>query len=338
MTIFVNCAFKYRGIAKYKKSIKRQYFKDFLFLVLIDIFYMVRDLFSIIYGEENESSNSARQLYVNDAIKIFFLTIVTIFILKYKYYKHHIISIAAIVILSIIIDIILENFTHTSTFVVLDSILYILADSLIYSYYKYLIEIKYYYFMDILFAGGIIYFSTSLISFFILLLVQNYKGSKTILSQVLEYYERVGVGYILFQFFFMLIIGGFLAFSIEFFILNELTPNYAIIASELGKIPISIILNEGINRWIILIVSIFQIIFLLFYLEIFEFNFCSLNENTKRNISEREQRQKNDDNNNNNDDGNEIIVRGYDITEGFTNRKESTIELTETIESGNDDN
>ena len=192
--------------------------------------------------------------------------------------------------------------------------------------------------MDILFAGGIIYFSTSLISFFILLLVQNYKGSKTILSQVLEYYERVGVGYILFQFFFMLIIGGFLAFSIEFFILNELTPNYAIIASELGKIPISIILNEGINRWIILIVSIFQIIFLLFYLEIFEFNFCSLNENTKRNISEREQRQKNDDNNNNNDDGNEIIVRGYDITEGFNYRKESTIEMTATIESGNDDN
>ena len=192
--------------------------------------------------------------------------------------------------------------------------------------------------MDILFAGGIIYFSTSLISFFILLLVQNYKGSKTILSQVLEYYERVGVGYILFQFFFMLIIGGFLAFSIEFFILNELTPNYAIIASELGKIPISIILNEGINRWIILIVSIFQIIFLLFYLEIFEFNFCSLNENTKRNISEREQRQKNDDDNNNNDEDNEIIVRGYDITEGFNYRKESTIEMTATIESGNDDN
>ena len=136
----------------------------------------------------------------------------------------------------------------------------------------------------------------------------------------------------------MLIIGGFLAFSIEFFILNELTPNYAIIASELGKIPISIILNEGINRWIILIVSIFQIIFLLFYLEIFEFNFCSLNENTKRNISEREQRQKNDDNSNNNDDGNEIIVRGYDITEGFNYRKESTIEMTATIESGNDDN
>ena len=133
MTIFVNCAFKYRGIAKYKKSIKRQYFKDFVFLVLIDVFYMISDLFSIIYGEEGENSNSSRELYINDAIKIIFLTIVTIFILKYKYYKHHIISITAIVFLSIIIDILLENFTHTSTFVVLDSIIFILADSLIYS-------------------------------------------------------------------------------------------------------------------------------------------------------------------------------------------------------------
>ena len=136
----------------------------------------------------------------------------------------------------------------------------------------------------------------------------------------------------------MLIIAGFFSYFLEFLILKELTPNYAIISSELGKIPTSIIQNEGINRWIILIVSIFQIIFLLFYLEIFEFNFCSLNENTKRNISEREQRQKKDENNNYNDSDNEIILKGYDITEGFTNRKESTIELSETIESGNYDN
>ena len=109
----------------------------------------------------------------------------------------------------------------------------------------------------------------------------------------------------------MLTVGGFLAFSIEFFILNELTPNYAIIASELGKIPISIILNEGINRWIILIVSIFQIIFLLFYLEIFEFNFCALNENTKRNILEREQKQRNDSK------SSAIVIKGYDMSEGL---------------------
>ncbi len=38
----------------------------------------------------------------------------------------------------------------------------------------------------------------------------------------------------------------------------------------------------------IIILSILQVIILLFYLEIFEFNFCALNKNTKKNIDERE--------------------------------------------------
>ena len=37
----------------------------------------------------------------------------------------------------------------------------------------------------------------------------------------------------------------------------------------------------------ILVLSIFQAITFLFYLEIFELNFCSLNKNTKKNIEER---------------------------------------------------
>ena len=63
---------------------------------------------------------------------------------------------------------------------------------------------------------------------------------------------------------------------------------YIKIAYELAKIPSTIILIEGINRQIILVISIFQILSLLFYLEIFEYNFCELNKNTKKNILDRE--------------------------------------------------
>ena len=59
----------------------------------------------------------------------------------------------------------------------------------------------------------------------------------------------------------------------------------------MGKIPSSLIKSDGINIGIILVVSIFQIISLLFYTEIFESNFESVNINTKRRISEREKRQ-----------------------------------------------
>ena len=57
---------------------------------------------------------------------------------------------------------------------------------------------------------------------------------------------------------------------------------------------------------------VFQIIALLFYVEIFEFNFCDLNKNTKKNILLRER----EEINNNETDKSDIIVElkyGYFI-------------------------
>ena len=45
---------------------------------------------------------------------------------------------------------------------------------------------------------------------------------------------------------------------------------------------------ENFSQLFILIPFTFQIIALLFYIEIFEFNFCGLNKNTKKNILLRE--------------------------------------------------
>ena len=75
--------------------------------------------------------------------------------MKYKYYIHHIISIIAIIIISLTIDLILGNFTHINSSIVINSILYIIGDSFLYSYCKHLMEKKYYHFMDIIFISGI---------------------------------------------------------------------------------------------------------------------------------------------------------------------------------------
>ena len=105
------------------------------------------------------------------------------------------------------------------------------------------------------------------------------------------------------------------------------------------KIPSTLLATESNNRWLILIISIFQIICLLFYLEIFEFNFCSLNENTKRNIEERminESKENTDDidNNGNNDD--RIIIKGYDITDGINKQDIEMKEINEEESEKND--
>ena len=52
---------------------------------------------------------------------------------------------------------------------------------------------------------------------------------------------------------------------------------------------IECIYNKLLNNLLFLIPAFFQIVSLLFYLEILEFNFCNLNKNTKRNIMLREE-------------------------------------------------
>ena len=76
--------------------------------------------------------------------------------------------------------------------------------------------------------------------------------------------------------------------------LNILTPNHLVIPFEIGKIISTIVSNiENGNTnfvdFLFLIPFIFQILSLLFYLEILECNFCNLNKNTKKNIQLREE-------------------------------------------------
>ena len=319
--IILSKVFKYRRVVKHKKTLEKNYFKDFFFLSLFNAFYFLSEFFETYYENYIEEDEVIIELYINDAIEIIFITLITYFFLKYKYYKHHFISIAAFILFSSIIDISLKNFSRANVFLVINSIIYVFSDSLLYSYYKYLFQYKYYYLLDILVINGIICLAISVVSFIIILFIPDIQDSKTIITLFSEYYDQLGIGQLIIQIFLCVFLSGFLICFLELIILNELTPNYVIIGYELGKIPISIFANEGVNRWIVLIVSIFQIISLLFYLEIFECNFCSLNNNTKRSISERGQKQEED-----NGEDNEIIYKGYDISE-MVKQTENNIEL-----------
>ena len=134
-----------------------------------------------------------------------------------------------------------------------------------------------------------------------------------------------------------LIISGFIIDILEFLILDKLTPNYIIIGFEIGKIPSNIMYfvttkdynNIGNLKVLILIaiivLSILQVLGFLFYLEILEFNFCSLNENTKKNIEERGRLLAFNNiffDNNEADKESDIAIKDYIITDGF--RKKDT--------------
>ena len=266
ISVIVKYAFKTKLI---KKSEKQNYLKDFGILFLITAFNIFK---------EN----------------------ITFFTLKYKYYIHHKICIMIIVIICISLDFLFSNYFHSNIYTIISSIFLILSDSILYSYLKYLIEFKYYFYLDILFISGIFSFFWNSLSLSVTILINKVKGSNKIFFEFYDFYNTKGIWIVIIRFLYGLIVNGFISDILEIIILDKLTPNYIIICYEIGKIPLNIINffdSKDYNKYgdlkvlvliAIIILSILQVIILLFYLEIFEFNFCTLNKNTKKNIDERE--------------------------------------------------
>ena len=328
MTIFINFAFKYRKI--YRKKKKKEQFKNicknYLLLIMINTFYFLSQAFTLTYLFKL-LEKSLSYYYLNDCLEIIFLTVITHFILKYKYYIHHIISIIIIVILGIIIDIFFGELLDTNIIFLLASVCFALSDSLIYSYFKYLIEFKYYYFLDVLLIFGINNLVLYIIIYALNLIKENIRDKNIIVFQLYEIYIKAGFIKMMIPFIFGLIMEGFIFSTIKFLILDKLTPNYVIISKLIGKAIASLFTMKKSYTIILAnsILSILQIFGLLFYLEIFEFNFCSLNKNTERSILERERMQAFDDNN----EDDEITIKGYDISEIMKIQNEEMIKKDE---------
>ena len=324
LIFFVSVIIKHTFKNKSNKNPQNQnYIKDFFFLFLIVAFHVIDDLLPYldleINKEDEEKTDTSRVLYINNALVILIITLATFFILKYKYYIHHIISIIIIIILCLIIDLVLENYTRSNTFSLVGSIGVIISDGLLYTYLKYLMENKYYFFLDVLYVYGMLYFFCYLISFAIVIITHRLNGSNKILYIFYNYYQEYGAWQITSRFLFGLFVTGFIVDILEFVILDRLTPNYIIIGYEIGKILSHIIETENDKRWVVLVLSVFQIISLLLYLEIIEFNFCKLNRNTKKNIERRLFLQSNEENNINEE--NEITIKDYDISEAFNQQE-----------------
>ena len=107
---------------------------------------------------------------------------------------------------------------------------------------------------------------------------------------------------------------GMVLFMLEMKIFDSLYPNFVFISYQIGKMPSNIISIEGNEKWAVLDLSIFEKFIFMFYLEILEFNFCSLNKNTKKGIEERGFRNSITENDINVEDY-EVDIKGYNITE-----------------------
>ena len=290
LSIFIPCIFKFKGKSKNStKKCTKANFKDYFILSLIILLIIGIE---ILLQRFNKYDIIINFTYISLCFQMIFYILSSIIILKAKYYIHNIISSILFCIFSVINDLILDNFKIIEPISLL-SLLPNLVDDLLCCYMKYLIDKKYHSIWNILFFLGLFFFIFNLIDFIIIIINDPYN------NYIFKAIKITGTKYIILNFFLDAILNQFLRMLLTLIILEYFSLNHVLISLLLFRIAISIYLHELIFKFIIILVdkkylfflipAFFQIISLLFYLEILEFNFCNLNRNTKRNIILREE-------------------------------------------------
>ena len=185
-------------------------------------------------------------------------------------------------VFAIIIDFIFENFEVIE----LASVLYILPnllDDLLFCYQKYLIDKKYHSYWNILFFFVLYSFIIDFVELIIIIIKDPYDNSIFITIR------NADKKYIILNFFLDAIFGKYLKTLFTLLILQYFSLNHVIVSHVLNYLvyfTIQCASDYDIykNYLYFLIPAVFQIISILFFLEILEFNFCNLNKNTIRNI------------------------------------------------------
>ena len=329
ITFFILYIFKYKSNYKNKTNKKRNCTKnnffDYFFLLLL---YLLNKL--CLFYEENFSNNKFDSFCTMEAFEIIIIFFITKLFMKYKYYIHHTISLIIFLILSIIMDIILENFKLLNTTSAIALIIYSIVEAFYYCYMKYMIYEKYHSIYNMIFLCGVVEFFSNLIIFGIMFIIRFKYNNNDILSS-LDKYDKSKIGHIAFTIFVGLIIDGLFNSILEFQTINLFNPNFIFVCYEISKISSILYYIEKLSDLLFIIPFTFQIIILLFYIEIFEFNFCNLNKNTKKNILLREK----EDIRNTDYKNEEIIVElkdGYLITDkDETNEKNGLIPEEESV-------
>ena len=218
-----------------------------------------------------------------------FLIIISILLLKYKYYKHHIISIIIFIALGIVSDVVLNNYEKFDSNFFLIQFIGIIeagADSLFYCYQKYMMEKYYYPYWNICFVTGIFNFFVS--NFYLISFLNDKDKEKSSSYLVYSFYsyfngEDIGlkIGKIIIIFLIYIIIQPLIILILFYF-----RPNFLLIILQLSYITQNL-MDISANKLYCIIFYIIQFFALMLHLEILELNLCGLNENTRKNISIR---------------------------------------------------
>ena len=190
-------------------------------------------------------------------------------------------------VLGITNDFILENYFIIRYNYIYIYIVYILNEVLVFCYLKYMMDKLYYQFIEIILYWGITGTLVKLIIFSGMSIHEYNNDIEGIIDGLHKYFTETNVLIIIFYQFFYYLLDGAIYLVLIVLLLYYLRPNHMIITDEIHVYIGLIFYKDKPNKYYTLIPFVFQMLALMFYFEILEFNFCNLNINTAKNIHMR---------------------------------------------------
>ena len=283
--------------SKLAGQIKQNKWKHYGLLILLYIgdsaINTVAEYFYPIWvGEKNLECNESNVLPSRDfiimSIEMIIMIFVSIWLLKYKYYKHHIISVIIYMIFGVLSEILIGAYTFEDKRALIIKLIRVLGcavDAIYYCFQKYLMDKFYYPYWNIAFIPGFIFFIITTICLIMTLTDPLKANSENIYIKdfYLYFTQDAGptVGKILIHLVLHIIMCPLVILTIYYF-----TPNFILIVLQFSRITEHLIDIKAKQLYII-VFYVIQLIALMIHLEIIELNFCGLNRFTKQNIDLR---------------------------------------------------
>ena len=294
--LFLPCIFKIKVTEEEKeREIHKRKWLHYPLLIVIYWIYHLAKLFMVISkvkarGNDETINPFAESPFAFIGLEMILLTVASIILLKYKYFIHHIISMAGFILFGNFSDLLLGSYSEIIKFgavPIIIQIFGIISDVAYYYYQKYMMEKLFYPYWTISFTAGIglALFATAIL---IYVLVLKEKANPFIVDpqRFYSYFNGNDIGLKVGKIILLYIL------SVVNTILNILniyyfSPNYILISFQFSKF-VDVLINESNSKkYFTIIFFVIQLFFLMIYLEILELNFCNLNQNTKKSIDFR---------------------------------------------------
>ena len=240
------------------------------------------------YFMQDESHDYGSLSYTIRAVEILFISIISYFLLKYKYYIHHIITIILSILLSLANGLILDSYSRFEYDYLFIYIIHLFNLMFIYCYFKYMMDELYYHYSELLILYGLFGLVIKIFVYLLLITIEYKTENFQIINSLKNYFEKTDVIYIIFYQCLFFLIERSITNLLLVLILFYLSPNHIVITDEIYYYLYLFILDDNPNKYYSFISLGLQLFILLFYFEILEFNCLGLNRNTQKNIQIRE--------------------------------------------------